>query len=228
MSWLDLVPTCTSAYVYQAALVCEDCAAEIKEELDQKGVRDDEDSDTYPQGPHEDGGGEADSAEFCDQHRNCVNAVEIAKIKIGCPLKNPLTSEGAAALRDTIRQNILSTKKYSRMLGRLLRRVWANYVQEAEYVGAAVVPQKFPATLEKLLKRYARTNEAVIDHCLVLDADHAYFVARRDQVIDLLRATADDEGELDQLDVATVLASIVEGRDPRDAVVEAISEGAWD
>lgn len=69
------------AYVYQAALICEDCADCIVEELmDFVGPQGREDSETWPQGPYADGGGEADSPQHCD---NC-----------GLFLENPLTSYG--------------------------------------------------------------------------------------------------------------------------------------
>ena len=228
MSWLDMVPTCPDVFIYQADIFCDDCADEIKELLDKDGVEDDGDSDTYPQGPYSNGGGESDSAHFCGSHRECVNATRIGNTKIGCPLGNPLTSEGSMALRDSIRRDLLSPKKYGRMVGRLLRRKWGDYVQEAEYVAPAVVPSKFPASLEKLVQRYGRVNKAVVEHYLVLDADHAYFVGRRGAEVDLLRATVNDEGEFDVLDDATVPVAVLEGRDPRDVVMEAISDGAWD
>ena len=75
------------AYVYQAALYCEDCGEVIKSELDKERLTPDEpdnehtfDSDEYPKGPYGDGGGEADCPQYCD---NC-----------GEFLENPLTSDG--------------------------------------------------------------------------------------------------------------------------------------
>jgi hypothetical protein len=227
-NWLDLVPTCSDVYVYQADLVCEDCATKIMEELDEQGVEDDGDSGTYPQGPHGDGGGEADSANFCGMHRGCVNAVNVAGTKIGCPLDNPLTSEGAMAVQDTVRRDLLSTKKYARMIGRLIRQVWRDYVSNEECIGPAVVPPTFPASLKKLLMDYSRKSRSVVETYLVLDADHDYFVGRRGDEVDLLRASTNDEGEFKNLDVASVPGAVLEGRDPRDAIVDAVSEGAWD
>jgi len=227
-NWLDLVPTCSDVFVYRGDLVCEDCAAKIVEKLDEQGVENDGDSDTYPQGPHGDGGGEADSANFCGMHRNCVNAVNVVGTKIGCPLGNPLTSEGARAVRDTVRRDLLSTKKYGRMIGRLIRQVWRDYVSNEECIGPAVVPPTFPSSLKKLLMDYSRKNRSVVEAHLVLDADHAYFIGRRDDVVDLLRASTNDEGELKNLDVASVPGAVLEDRDPRDVLMEAVSEGAWD
>lgn len=80
------------AYVYQAALWCDDCIKGVKEDLAKEaGKSVDEmeeemsdetqyDSNDYPKGPYDDGGGEADTPQHCD----------------GCKafLENPLTSEG--------------------------------------------------------------------------------------------------------------------------------------
>lgn len=77
------------AYVYQAALYCEECGAKIRAELDASGKRPEDpedepsyDSDDYPKGPYPDGGGEADTPQHCDA---CFAFLE-----------NPLTSEGYA------------------------------------------------------------------------------------------------------------------------------------
>jgi len=77
------------AYIFQAALLCEDCAQHVREGLhaellalaDQDG-----NSDMAPQGPYADGGGEADMPQHCD---HC-----------GTFLQNPLTSEGYDYVRD--------------------------------------------------------------------------------------------------------------------------------
>ena len=54
------------AYVYQAALWCEDCAARITYDLAITPGAESEDSDEMPQGPYPDGGGESDTPEHCD------------------------------------------------------------------------------------------------------------------------------------------------------------------
>lgn len=85
------------AYVYQAALLCEDCAANVKADLDQHRDCDTDppdDSDSYPQGPHQDGGGEADSPCHCD---HCQTFLE-----------NPLTADGAAWLAEAFQAFILN------------------------------------------------------------------------------------------------------------------------
>ena len=61
------------AYIYQAALLCEDCGEAKRVELTKAGKApadpEDEysyDSDDFPKGPYPDGGGESDYEEHCD------------------------------------------------------------------------------------------------------------------------------------------------------------------
>lgn len=57
-----------TAYIFRAALLCEECAIATQEECVRDGITRDADlSDVYPQGPYPDGGGEADSPQHCDQ-----------------------------------------------------------------------------------------------------------------------------------------------------------------
>ena len=82
------------AYVYRAALLCEDCANTVK--LERSAFASSEDSNEYPQGPYGDGGGEADSPQHCD---HCQIFLE-----------NPLTNDGIAYVRKQIeeKKNALS------------------------------------------------------------------------------------------------------------------------
>lgn len=68
------------AYIYRAALICSDCAKSEIGFNERNNLADSGDSDTYPQGPYSNGGGEADMPQHCD--------------KCGVFLENPLTSEG--------------------------------------------------------------------------------------------------------------------------------------
>jgi len=110
------------AYIYQAALFCEQCIAAIKEtrkdhcgtcggfhavidSMDCRGFNQETgepryenlyDSDDYPKGPYSDGGGEADSPQHCD---SC-----------GTFLENPLTPDGAQYVRELVVQDRASGK----------------------------------------------------------------------------------------------------------------------
>ena len=81
------------AYIYQAALICSDCAAQVKNtivppygynEYDESSW----DSDDYPKGPYSDGGGEADCPQHCDHCRTF--------------LENPLTDVGEVYVRAAV------------------------------------------------------------------------------------------------------------------------------
>lgn len=72
-------------YIFQAALICEDCSQSVQGALVKPAHvdMDDEssyDSDEWPKGPYADGGGEADSPHHCDM--------------CGVFLDNPLTPDG--------------------------------------------------------------------------------------------------------------------------------------
>lgn len=84
-----------NVYLFQAALLCEDCGHEVCKNLTEAGekpftVSDESsyDSDDYPKGPYPDGGGEADSPQHCD-HCNVF-------------LENPLTADGVAYVSDAL------------------------------------------------------------------------------------------------------------------------------
>jgi hypothetical protein len=82
-----------NAYIYRAALYCEECAMQIRHTLryqPREVVIDREDSESWPQGPYSDGGGEADSPQHCD---SC-----------GVFLENPLTDEGREYVREKVRE----------------------------------------------------------------------------------------------------------------------------
>jgi hypothetical protein len=76
-------------YIYQAALLCEDCGRATRAELKSPDDPSDEssyDSDDYPKGPFD--AGESDSPQHCD---SCDVFLE-----------NSLTDEGYEALWDTV------------------------------------------------------------------------------------------------------------------------------
>ena len=82
-----------NAYIFQAALLCEACGEATRDQIHADGHApiswDDEssyDSDQFPKGPFPQGGGEADCPQHCDQ--------------CGKFLKNPLTSDGVAYIRE--------------------------------------------------------------------------------------------------------------------------------
>ena len=80
------------AWIYQAALLCGECAIERRVELNPAVVKladEEDDSDAAPQGPYPNGGGEADCPAHCDF--------------CGTHLENPLTADGYEYIRDMMR-----------------------------------------------------------------------------------------------------------------------------
>lgn len=84
-------------YIFQAALLCADCAGELMANNEKPdGVdMDDEssyDSNDWPKGPYLDGGGEADCPQHCD---HCQAFLD-----------NPLTGDGETYVRDAFREYV--------------------------------------------------------------------------------------------------------------------------
>ena len=70
----------SDVYVYQADIYCADCAKFHLAYCKNAGVADNGDSDTFPQGPFSNGGGES------DRPQHCADCSEF--------LENPLTHDG--------------------------------------------------------------------------------------------------------------------------------------
>lgn len=113
------------AYIYRAAFYCVECGERLKTNLDESFAENgampgsaDDDSDRYPQGPFDSGGGEADTPQHCD---GC-----------GVFLENPLTDDG----RDYVREAVDNGHGLVASDGRL-HVVWNNpAVQEwSEFYG---------------------------------------------------------------------------------------------
>jgi len=103
------------AYVYQAAMLCEECGEKTMRKLKAAGKapedpQDEEsyDSDEYPKGPYPDGGGESDSPEHCDQ--------------CGVFLENDLTEAGYDYVKDLIAQHFKSGRGDKKVL-----KEWAEF-----------------------------------------------------------------------------------------------------
>lgn len=238
MSWLDLVPVSTDAYAFQAALLCEDCGRAAVKQCALEQRPDDGDSSTFPQGPYPDGGGESDSTGFCDNGKECVNAVQVKRHKVGCPLGNPLTRDGAESLRESVLENMLSRKKYSRMLGRLLRRVWGAYLDELPTQVKTRFVDKLPDSLLAACKAHHEAASASRPrpsnyykgfHTVALaNPDYAFLAYEKHDVLELCRFEVDDEGEFKQAEVARVPLDSTGGKSVTELVTEAFREGAWD
>lgn len=102
------------AYMYKAAWLCEGCGESTRQELTEQGNApadiDNEssyDSDGFPKGPYDNGGGESDSPQHCDQCQ--------------CFLENPLTDDGL----DYVKETIHNQKEIGGVDSTIA--IWANY-----------------------------------------------------------------------------------------------------
>jgi hypothetical protein len=118
------------AYIYQAALWCEECAAEIQLEVpvpQGANLEDNDeatwDSDDYPKGPYADGGGEADTPQHCD----------------GCGefLENPLTEDGHLYVIEAIVEHLAN--------GRGTASVLTEWADEYSISARDLLEQAVPA-----------------------------------------------------------------------------------
>ena len=92
-------------YIYAADCFCEDCGNALKGRLKPPENPGDErtfDSNFYPKGPYSDGGGEADSPQHCGSGPNCLNALDVGGVKVGCWLENELTNAGARYVAEAV------------------------------------------------------------------------------------------------------------------------------
>jgi hypothetical protein len=242
-NWLDSVTVSDSAYAFDAELLCEDCGQAASEELSGKGVEDDGDSGTFPQGPYPDAAGPggasgdyaADSAQFCGRGRECVNAVSVAGRKVGCPLQCSLTSEGVSAVVESVLADMFSRARYSNLLGRLIRTVWADNLGAA---APARIKSRYVDNLPDSLMHQCKIHHSRhslhspgsegFRNFVFADLDHAYLLYVHGDVADLCRSAVDDEGNFQEIEVASVPLQVAEGRDPGELFAEAVDEGAWD
>lgn len=115
------------AYIYCADMFCHNCAEGIKKDLDAQivcvdSVPDFGDSDSYPQGPYQDGGGESDTPQHCG---SC-----------GLFLENPLTDEGYKYVADHALENSFWTDFYRVVTCLHCDQFWIEGELDPEYAKA--------------------------------------------------------------------------------------------
>ena len=94
-------------YIYNADIYCCSCAEKHINSLDEAKKENDGDSDSYPQGPYSDGGGEADSPQHCG---DCMVFLE-----------NSLTYDGVEYLKEML------AEKSSNGIQDELHKTWEKY-----------------------------------------------------------------------------------------------------
>jgi hypothetical protein len=225
-NWLNDIFVSELAYVYQAALLCEECGEAVVKELKKEGRKDTGDSDDFPQGPVREGGGEADSPQHCDMNERCLCAVQVpGGKKIGCPLGNPLTNDGQKYVAETVAKNTLAKSAHQRAIGRLWRLLY-DHLKPDHLV--RVVADRLPANLGTLLDVLPQTITTRVPPEFYTDLDHVYGVAIDVDALTLWRAEIASDGSFEDLRTVLLPPSEGVGRTVEDALEEAWRDGAWD
>jgi hypothetical protein len=110
------------AYVYQAALLCEECGCATRERLTAEGAapQDSEnestfDSGDFPKGPYPYGGGEADTPQHCDA--------------CGVFLENSLTADGESYVKEAIETSRELKRKNMLRDSSVALEIWAPFYE---------------------------------------------------------------------------------------------------
>jgi hypothetical protein len=231
-NWLDLIPMC-NGFAYNAAMICEDCAAKTIEHLEKQGIENTGDSNDFPQGPYTNN--ESDSPQHCDNGASCANAVQIpGGKKIGCPLVCSLTEEGIAYVRRSIAEHILFGSAHQRGVSRLW---WSLFHDSVEYGPLLLLSRSSPlpkALRKSLLLSSPKTTNVLTTIFTDLESVYGGAVSRREdgESLVLWKLAIDESGHLPPAStpVPTVQLPISElqERSLEDMLTEAISDGAWD
>jgi hypothetical protein len=227
-NWLNHISVCDEVFMFQAAFLCADCAAKIIDELDKTGQEDTGYSKDYPQGPYENGGGESDSPNHCDSGIGCVNAIKVPGGRpIGCPLGNPLTSEGQRYVTQAIADDVLRRDDHARAVGRLWRMIYPEaeprHLIPIKHESSITSPSNFGQVLDKLNPKLA------VPPTMFTDLDYVYGYAHHPRENYLLwRMEITPEGNFDHLETVELPESESRERSLEDAIEEAVRDGAWD
>jgi hypothetical protein len=229
-NWLDLVPV-VDGFAFNADLICEDCAAQVIEELEAKGVEDTGDSNDFPQGPYSEN--EADSPQHCGNHAHCVNAVQIPGAKkIGCPLTCTLTEDGVTYTRRTIAEQILFGSAHQKGVGRLWWHLFQSAMDAEPLLQLTRASSPLPPPVKKALPSLT-SKSCYLLHEVFTDLGNLYGGAisqgEDGESLVLWRLEIDTNGKLiTQNNPVQLPASELSERSLENIITDTISEGAWD
>jgi hypothetical protein len=241
--WRELVPSLDDVYMFQGALLCEDCGRDVQDNLRKKGKapedEDDEesfDSDDFPKGPFGDGGGEADTIHHCDSNESCLNAIELpCGSKIGAWLGNSLTSEGEEWLAKSIRESIFRRHILEQQVNRLWRLKYADPLSSLNSV-EPVTGSSLKSPLVKDFISAIGGQQPQIVNQVWCDLDCLYGFSMQKAVADwkqpasliVWKADILPDGSLDKPSKVELPASEAQEREPQDILMELIGDWAWD
>lgn len=230
-NWLSLVPVC-APFAYNAAFICEDCAARTIDKLQAKGIEDTGDSNDFPQGPYPDN--ESDSPEHCDNGEHCVNAVKIpGGKKIGCPLSSCLTEAGVAYIRNKIGEHILFGSPHQKGVGRLWWHLYQNAIDAEPLLRLITQPVPIPRQLRQalapILPKKGKSTQIIAE--IFTDLKYLYggsFGNGEPPSLGLWRVPVDNLGKLGPAEVVLLPVTEINERPLETIINDAISDGAWD
>lgn len=243
IDWRTLVPSLDEVYMFQGALYCKDCGQSIQKEIQEEGKapmdeKDEEsfDSDDFPKGPFEDGGGEADGPHHCDNLARCLNAIELpCGSKIGAWLGNDLTNEGARWLSDSIKSSLFRDDEFVRQINRLWRLKYEDSVSPLNSVTQVTdslltkLPTKtFIASINKLQSQII--NQVWYD----LDSFYGFSMQKempnwkQPAALSVWKSELLPEGRFGHPKKVELPASAASEREAQDILQELIEEYAWD
>ena len=248
--WRELVPDLDEVYMFQGALLCENCGLDVQDNLRKKGKapedEDDEesfDSDDFPKGPFGDGGGEADTIHHCDSNEECLNAIKLpCGSKIGAWLGNSLTSEGDEWLAKSIRESIFKDDAHGRQVNRLWRLKYSDPLSSLNGVEpvtgrelASPLVQQFIKSIGQPLVAFVGRQQPQIVNQVWCDLDCLYGFSMQKTVADWKRPAAlivwkSDllpDGSLDEPSKVELPISEAQEREPDDILSELIGDAAW-
>jgi hypothetical protein len=223
-NWLDTVPIC-DPYAYQADVICEDCASQIIEALESKGVEDTGDANDFPQGMSS--SEETDSPAHCGMHAKCVNAVQIpGGNKVGCPLSCSLTREGVEYTRNSIAEHILFGTAHQKGVSQLWRHLYSDLIKDGPLI--QLTDKILPPAIRREVVVLTRNGGKVSPQTFT-DLDYVYGTASDPLALTLWRLEiyADDAG-YGRLDTAQLPPSESSENNSASLLEDAIRELAWD
>ena len=241
--WRELVPSLDDVYMFQGALLCEDCGRDVQDNLRKKGkAPEDEgdeesfDSDDFPKGPFGDGGGEADSIHHCDSNESCLNAIKLpCGSKIGAWLGNDLTSEGDKWLAESIRESIFKDDAHGRQVNRLWRLKYSDPLSSLNGVKPVTGRELASPPVQQFIKSIGGQQPQIVNQ-VWCDLDCLYGFSMQKAVADwkqpasliVWKADILPDGSLDKPSKVELPISEAQEREPDDILSELIGDAAWD
>lgn len=228
-SWLSLIPVC-DPFAFNAALICDGCAAKTIEKLDSTGIVDTGDSSEYPQGPFTND--ESDSPSHCDNGGHCVNAIQVpGGKKIGCPLSTTLTRHGIESTRRSVAEHILFGSAHQKAVGRLWSHLYNDALRDGSLLKLTSSPLPSSHAVSKVLKTLTSHRLHQVLPEIFTDCDCIYGGAVDLRIYPgtllLWKLELSDEGKPGHLNSISLPISEREERSLEDVISEAVSNDAW-